>query len=94
MGVIDVCNVGSFGLVKLNNNNIRRPVHTFEANHRRIIITMASNVDVEHVKEATQQLTGDSFIRSHLKKLAPYQPILPFEVSGVFNTFTCHAREV
>ncbi|KAH9297500.1 hypothetical protein KI387_029182 [Taxus chinensis] len=25
-------------------------------------------------------LTGDSFIRPHLRELAPYQPILPFEV--------------
>uniref|UniRef100_A0A1D1XEU2 histidinol-phosphate transaminase n=1 Tax=Anthurium amnicola TaxID=1678845 RepID=A0A1D1XEU2_9ARAE len=25
-------------------------------------------------------LTGDSFIRLHLRKLSPYQPILPFEV--------------
>ncbi|CAA6653915.1 unnamed protein product [Spirodela intermedia] len=25
-------------------------------------------------------LTGDSFIRHHLRKLSPYQPILPFEV--------------
>ncbi|KAL0304960.1 UNVERIFIED_CONTAM: Histidinol-phosphate aminotransferase, chloroplastic [Sesamum calycinum] len=37
------------------------------------------------VTEETQQecgasLTGDSFIRPHLRKLSPYQPILPFEV--------------
>nr|GEV65181.1 histidinol-phosphate aminotransferase, chloroplastic-like [Tanacetum cinerariifolium] len=27
-----------------------------------------------------QQLSGDSFIRPHLRQLKPYQPILPFEV--------------
>lgn len=42
------------------------------------------------VKEGGQQesgvpLTGDSFIRPHLRKLSPYQPILPFEV----NVLTC-----
>lgn len=30
--------------------------------------------------EAKGRLTGDSFIRRHLRTLAPYQPILPFEV--------------
>ncbi|KAL2233589.1 UNVERIFIED_CONTAM: Histidinol-phosphate aminotransferase, chloroplastic [Sesamum indicum] len=32
------------------------------------------------VKEDDCSLTGDSFIRPHLRKLSPYQPILPFEV--------------
>lgn len=41
---------------------------------------MASTMAVEHVNEGQQQLTGDSFIRPHLRKLSPYQPILPFEV--------------
>lgn len=31
-------------------------------------------------KEGGGKLTGDSFIRPHLRKLSPYQPILPFEV--------------
>ncbi|KAL6912249.1 hypothetical protein ACP4OV_001054 [Aristida adscensionis] len=30
--------------------------------------------------EAKRRPTGDSFIRPHLRSLAPYQPILPFEV--------------
>lgn len=41
---------------------------------------MAFTMAVEHVNEGQQQLTGDSFIRPHLRKLSPYQPILPFEV--------------
>lgn len=41
---------------------------------------MLSTMAVEHVNEGQQQLTGDSFIRPHLRKLSPYQPILPFEV--------------
>lgn len=42
---------------------------------------MASALPVqEDVKDGGNKLTGDSFIRSHLRKLAPYQPILPFEV--------------
>ena len=42
---------------------------------------MASVHPVERqVNEGQQQVTGDSFIRSHFRKLSPYQPILPFEV--------------
>ncbi|PKI51867.1 hypothetical protein CRG98_027700, partial [Punica granatum] len=41
---------------------------------------MASTVGVEHTSESKQRLTGDKFIRPHLRKLSPYQPILPFEV--------------
>ncbi|XP_028797518.1 histidinol-phosphate aminotransferase, chloroplastic-like isoform X2 [Neltuma alba] len=37
---------------------------------------MASTIPVEKVNK----LTGDTFIREHLRKLSPYQPILPFEV--------------
>lgn len=42
---------------------------------------MASTIPVQEMKEEGQlQLTGDSFIRPHLRKLSPYHPILPFEV--------------
>jgi len=44
---------------------------------------MASAAPVEEptaAAEAKGRLTGDSFIRRHLRTLAPYQPILPFEV--------------
>lgn len=42
---------------------------------------MASSSPVEQVNPSpTQSSTGDSFIRLHLRKLSPYQPILPFEV--------------
>ncbi|CAN6586923.1 unnamed protein product [Malus baccata var. baccata] len=43
---------------------------------------MASTIPVQHkpVNDSQQRLTGDSFIRPHLRNLSPYQPILPFEV--------------
>lgn len=42
---------------------------------------MASITPVQkQVNEAQQRLTGDSFIRPHLRNLSPYQSILPFEV--------------
>lgn len=43
---------------------------------------MASTLPVEGVEMegGQQKLRGDSFIRPHLLKLSPYQPILPFEV--------------
>ncbi|KAL0296946.1 UNVERIFIED_CONTAM: Histidinol-phosphate aminotransferase, chloroplastic [Sesamum radiatum] len=40
----------------------------------------ASTSSTVPVKEDGCSLTGDSFIRPHLRKLSPYQPILPFEV--------------
>lgn len=42
---------------------------------------MASTTSLEQqVNQGQQSLTGDTFIRQHLRKLSPYQPILPFEV--------------
>lgn len=43
---------------------------------------MASTIPVQQkeVNDGQQRLTGDSFIRPHLRNLSPYQPILPFEV--------------
>lgn len=42
---------------------------------------MASAVPAEQqVDGDPAMVTGDSFIRLHLRKLSPYQPILPFEV--------------
>lgn len=42
---------------------------------------MASTIPVQEMKEEGQRrLTGDSFVRPHLRKLSPYHPILPFEV--------------
>ncbi|XP_068658838.1 histidinol-phosphate aminotransferase, chloroplastic-like [Aristolochia californica] len=44
------------------------------------IHNMASTIPLENVNEGRNQVTGDSFIRDHLRRLSPYQPILPFEV--------------
>lgn len=41
---------------------------------------MASAVFSEQLDGTQSKVIGDSFIRLHLKKLAPYQSILPFEV--------------
>lgn len=50
-------------------------------------IAMASStVPVQQQQVNDQPLTGDSFIRPHLRNLSPYQPILPFEVFK-FDTF-------
>lgn len=65
------------------------PAVSHFAGHRRsqadrvFLRTMASAAPVEEptaAAEAKGRLTGDSFIRRHLRTLAPYQPILPFEV--------------
>lgn len=87
MGVIDIYNTASsLCLIKSNNNFHQalvpqRPTCSFErnGNHRRVV-AMTSTVPVEHVNEGQQNVTGDSFIRFHLRKLSPYQSILPFEI--------------
>ena len=89
MGVSNISNAASLYPVKSNANihrtvNPQSPICSFEVNHKRVIMatisSSSSTVPVEHVN---QKLSGDSFIRPHLRKLSPYQPILPFEVIGI-----------
>lgn len=54
--------------------------HGFQSSKRNSGCFMASALPTEQVDGAWSRVTGDSFIRLHLKKLSPYQPILPFEV--------------
>ncbi|KAL1806811.1 hypothetical protein ACET3Z_029879 [Daucus carota] len=86
MGVIDICK-GSTCLIKpqikLTFGHSDRPnCCSFERNQKSSWVScMASTVPLNDVKEGQKQhLTGDSFIRPHLRKLSPYQSILPFEV--------------
>lgn len=60
---------------------------TTNGGRKKSIVAMTSTLPTVHsveppVTELPQQvrLTGDSFIRPHLKKLSPYQAIFPFEV--------------
>ncbi|GLU06775.1 hypothetical protein SLE2022_237730 [Rubroshorea leprosula] len=85
MGVIDIYNTVSLSLIKPNTNirqfgNSQRLMYSIEGNPRRFITMASSTIPVDQVSKGKQQLTGDSFIRPHLRKLSPYQPILPFEV--------------
>ncbi|KAM1638538.1 hypothetical protein ACFX13_008620 [Malus domestica] len=77
MGVIDIYNVSSLRLT-----TTRRPSCGIEGNSRKRVVAMASTIPVQQkeVNDGQQRLTGDSFIRPHLRNLSPYQPILPFEV--------------
>ncbi|XP_065625031.1 histidinol-phosphate aminotransferase, chloroplastic [Quercus suber] len=90
MGVIDIYNASSLCLTKPNpgfqhfvvpQSQSHIPSCLIQGNGRRVV-AMASAVpsSIEPVNEVQQSLTGDSFIRPHLRKLSPYQPILPFEV--------------
>ncbi|XP_059657888.1 histidinol-phosphate aminotransferase, chloroplastic-like [Cornus florida] len=85
MGVIDFYSQSSLCMIKSDIGLCFVPSHrpncSFEENRRRVTF-MASTIPVKtHVKEeGRQRLTGDSFIRPHLRQLSPYQPILPFEV--------------
>ncbi|XP_020241480.1 histidinol-phosphate aminotransferase, chloroplastic-like [Asparagus officinalis] len=53
----------------------------FNSSRRKQGLFMASAVPAEQkIEGSPKQVTGDSFIRLHLRKLSPYQSILPFEV--------------
>ncbi|XP_062072979.1 histidinol-phosphate aminotransferase, chloroplastic-like [Humulus lupulus] len=81
MGVLDIYSASSNCFFRTNSN--QRPIapgSAFLGNKSRVV-SMASVQPVEQqVNDGQQQVTGDSFIRSHFRKLSPYQPILPFEV--------------
>ncbi|XP_048327106.2 histidinol-phosphate aminotransferase, chloroplastic-like [Ziziphus jujuba] len=79
MGAIELCPSPYLCFIKTTKNS-RRPGWAVEGNNKRVV-SMASTIPVEQqVNGGQQRLTGDSFIRPHLRKLSPYQPILPFEV--------------
>ncbi|PIN24927.1 Histidinol-phosphate transaminase [Handroanthus impetiginosus] len=82
MGVIDLfCNTSSLCLdrPKLSPSccSLRRSRMTFMTPPAA---SAATPVKEDDQQECGSSLSGDSFIRPHLRKLAPYQPILPFEV--------------
>ncbi|KAK4753863.1 hypothetical protein SAY87_001967 [Trapa incisa] len=77
MGVLEISSFSS--LPSIWSNNIWRSHFPIKGNQGRVL-AMASTVDAEHMTKSKQRLTGDQFIRPHLRKLSPYQPILPFEV--------------
>ncbi|GFS42472.1 histidinol phosphate aminotransferase 1 [Actinidia rufa] len=72
MGLVDFQSISSsLCIIKFSASSYRPCCHSFQRNQWRVTC-MASTVQVK--------VTGDSFIRPHLRKLSPYQPILPFEV--------------
>lgn len=83
MGVIDLfCNTSTVCI------DTRKPTRSSCSFRRSKIRFISSSVLSDSVKVDGQQdcgfsSTGDSFIRPHLRKLSPYQPILPFEVLSI-----------
>ncbi|WOL19734.1 histidinol-phosphate aminotransferase, chloroplastic [Canna indica] len=63
-----------------SSSSIPRVIHELDPSRSNSGVFMASALPAEQVDFPPCRLTGDSFIRSHLRKLSPYQPILPFEV--------------
>lgn len=85
MGAIGLSNASSFCSVKPNLSDNKcsagRPCFELGVGRRVMIVSMASTLPVKELsKDGQPKLTGDSFIRPHLRKLSAYQPILPFEV--------------
>ncbi|XP_028089705.1 histidinol-phosphate aminotransferase, chloroplastic-like [Camellia sinensis] len=80
MGVVDFHGMSSSICMIKSASSYKPRCSSFERNQSRVTC-MASTIPIQQVKEEGQQrLTGDSFVRHHLRKLSPYQPILPFEV--------------
>ncbi|MCL7025007.1 hypothetical protein MKW94_030024 [Papaver nudicaule] len=80
MGVIDCSSPSSFTsplCINSRKSLVRLSPSSFQVK-RTAIHCMTSAI--KQVDEVPARLTGDSFIRPHLKTLSPYQPILPFEV--------------
>ncbi|ESQ36543.1 hypothetical protein EUTSA_v10007345mg [Eutrema salsugineum] len=75
MGVIDVQGAPSFS-IHCSEANFRKS-RALKKSINRVYCVQASSAAVDEPKNITM---GDSFIRPHLKQLAAYQPILPFEV--------------
>lgn len=79
MGVINVQGSPSFSIHSSEANlrksrALRKPLCSIR---NRVYCVQSSSVSVDESKNITM---GDSFIRPHLRQLAAYQPILPFEV--------------
>ncbi|KAK1299141.1 hypothetical protein QJS10_CPB14g01234 [Acorus calamus] len=55
-------------------------LHLLQSKTKPLHCKASSTTPVEMVEENPNKVKGDSFIRLHLRKLSPYQPILPFEV--------------
>lgn len=72
MGVIGISNACSTSIVIARGG--------LGSGRRKFGCCMASAVPVEQLDGSQNPVTGDSFIRFHLRKLSPYQSILPFEV--------------
>ncbi|KAM0013001.1 putative histidinol-phosphate transaminase [Helianthus debilis subsp. tardiflorus] len=83
---MDAITGSSLRMIKFNDefcfspslNKISRSISKFQSKFS----CMASGSSISSAAGVTQplKLTGDSFIRPHLRELSPYQPILPFEV--------------
>ncbi|KAK3170381.1 hypothetical protein Dsin_000201 [Dipteronia sinensis] len=85
MGVIDIYNTSSLCLPKCNTSFHQflvphRHRCLFQGNRRRVLAMTSTIPSEQNVNQGQQSLTGDSFIRQHLRNLSPYQSILPFEV--------------
>ncbi|KAG8383140.1 hypothetical protein BUALT_Bualt05G0153700 [Buddleja alternifolia] len=81
MGVIDLfCNTSSVCLDRPKISCSLRRSRVTAMRPPPAAAASAVPVKQDSEKECGCSLTGDSFIRPHLRKLSPYQPILPFEV--------------
>lgn len=80
MGVIEF-NTSSICVGRVKTNCL------VEKNRTRRIACTASSVPVQEERQQKQCVTGDAFIRPHLRKLSPYQPILPFEVNMLDQSY-------
>ncbi|XP_030501408.2 histidinol-phosphate aminotransferase, chloroplastic isoform X1 [Cannabis sativa] len=81
MGVLDIYSASSNCFFRTSSSHTPLTPGSAILGNKNRVVSMASVQPVEHqVNDGQHQVTGDSFIRPHFRKLSPYQPILPFEV--------------
>uniref|UniRef100_A0A803R4F7 histidinol-phosphate transaminase n=1 Tax=Cannabis sativa TaxID=3483 RepID=A0A803R4F7_CANSA len=81
MGVLDIYSASSNCFFRTSSSHTPLTPGSAILGNKNRVVSMASVQPVDHqVNDGQQQVTGDSFIRPHFRKLSPYQPILPFEV--------------
>lgn len=90
MSLIGMCNGSSFMIkpkMGLCFDELGCSIRGINKRNQISCMVSTSPAPLTYVEEGEQQLTGDSFIRPHLLKLSPYQPIVPFEVIKYIQLF-------
>ncbi|KAJ3692475.1 hypothetical protein LUZ60_012825 [Juncus effusus] len=66
--------------IRISHFSAKPKFESYRGKRSSVSVMASSALPVEQKEAMNEEIKGDSFIRLHLRKLKPYQPILPFEV--------------